>query len=94
MITVGASATGGWNADKTGPGWFTVTGTDEQVAAYIEGHGHLAYDLGSDEEYEAALATAPLVCKALRVGPYEEQCEHGLSAWLCTDPISHYPRDL
>jgi hypothetical protein len=22
-----------------------------------------------------------------------ETCEHGLSAWLCEDPINHYPRD-
>lgn len=22
-----------------------------------------------------------------------EMCEHGLSAWLCADPINHYPRD-
>jgi len=20
-------------------------------------------------------------------------CEHGLSAWLCADPMYHYPRD-
>ena len=26
--------------------------------------------------------------------PEPEQCHHGLSAWLCADPISHYPRDL
>lgn len=23
-----------------------------------------------------------------------ETCEHGLSAWLCEDPINHYPADL
>lgn len=22
-----------------------------------------------------------------------EQCHHGLSAWLCEDPINHYPPD-
>lgn len=24
----------------------------------------------------------------------EEQCDHGLSLWLCADPINHYPADL
>lgn len=23
----------------------------------------------------------------------EEQCHHGMSAWLCADPINHYGRD-
>jgi hypothetical protein len=23
-----------------------------------------------------------------------EECSHGLSAWLCEDPINHYPPDI
>jgi hypothetical protein len=23
-----------------------------------------------------------------------EVCEHGLSAWLCEDPVNHYPRGM
>lgn len=30
--------------------------------------------------------------KTLEVIP-ERQCEHGLSEWLCEDPINHYPAD-
>ena len=22
------------------------------------------------------------------------QCHHGMSLWLCADPVSHYPRDV
>lgn len=28
------------------------------------------------------------------VCPPEEQCRHGMSLWLCADPINHYPPDL
>lgn len=24
----------------------------------------------------------------------QEDCVHGLSAWLCADPINHYPADF
>lgn len=26
-------------------------------------------------------------------GAQDEECPHGLSAWLCADPINHYPAD-
>lgn len=26
--------------------------------------------------------------------PLDESCIHGLSLWLCADPLNHYPADM
>lgn len=40
-----------------------------------------------------ALDEADAVAAGL-IEPPVEECVHGLSAWLCADPVGHYPRDL
>lgn len=50
-------------------------------------------DLRAEYEMWCEADFAPLSPELVQFLPRDEQCEHGLSAWLCTDPINHYPAD-
>jgi hypothetical protein len=80
MITLQASADGGWH-------YFTVRfvgdNVDARAAEYIKRKGKLVFDIADDQ-----LDGHPLTQEALY-----PSCEHGLSAWLCAGP-GHYPTDM
>lgn len=64
-------------------------GSDESIQAEVWKHEYCNHEAGyywcEDQEDDEDDDEEPYV---------EEQCVHGLSLWLCADPVSHYPRDL
>lgn len=79
MITLKASADGGWHYFVVR---FVGDNVDARAAEYIKRKGHFVF-MVDDDQYDGH----PLMQEALH-----PSCEHGLSLSLCAGP-NHYPMD-